>query len=133
MPYKFYNYLGLIQSNSNATLAALTNVIKKHFSDDIRQIHISDHATGIVITIDDYNFKISYQENENVLIESKEIATIYTEDYVGNPIDKDVIEKCERRFEMGGESDFNMDYFNDSLFIIQCMEELGKITVINLN
>ena len=39
---------------------------------------------------------------------------------------------CKKRFEIWGDEDFDMDYFNDSLYIIEQIEKFDGIIIFNL-
>jgi hypothetical protein len=70
-------------------------------------------------------FDIHYVQGADVLEESEAAAKYYA----GDAAIKTAIAQCSARFEMYGDDDHNMDYFNDSLYIQACMEALGRIYI----
>ncbi len=133
MSFTFYNYLALIGPNSKADLPQLIENIKAQYSTIQQKLTITNKANNVSVTIDGYNFKISLNESQDELTEAKEMASFVKEDYAGHPIDKSQIESCRRRLELAGEEVFDMDYFNDSLYLIACMEKLGEVIVISIS
>ncbi len=67
----------------------------------------------------DYKFYLTYIEEDWVILESKDIADSFSK----HREDKEKIANCTSRIEFYGEEDFNMDYFNESLFIIETIIE----------
>jgi|SRR5581483_5811515 len=133
MAYSFYNYVALIEPDSDADLQKLAEKLQKRFAGKKAQILLQPGADKLTLAINDYAFSISLSASDHVLVESKEMANSFTEDYAGNPVDKDKMAVCQRRFELNGAADYEMNYFNDSLFILECMEELPGITILCLD
>lgn len=54
-------------------------------------------------------------------------------DYNYNDIDKEKLKLCSKRFDISGsDDDYNMDYFNDSLFILGQIEKFNGITILSI-
>jgi hypothetical protein len=133
MSFTFYNYFALIKPGSQADIKQLAEKIKAFYANNKRQITVLQNKDNILVTIDSYNFKIVLVDNEDVLAESKEMSNHYNQDYASIPIDKTNFENCKRRFEISGEEDFDMDYFNDSLYILECIEQFDGVTILSVN
>lgn len=125
--------MALIAPGSDADLPTLAGKIEKKFAriTPPAQIHTEDNR--ITILLGNYRFTIYLAESDHVLTESKEMAHHFKKDYAGNPVNKNSLQQCGRRFELSGEADFNMDYFNDSLYILECIEEFKEITILSMN
>lgn len=130
MIYNCYNFIGLIHPSSNADFSQLAENIKKCFVNDKRQISVNTYPDNIVIQINDYRFKVFLNDDSHVLIESKEMANSSIKDLYGQPVNKNNVQNCFKRFEIGGLEDFQMKYIDDFGRIVETMEELGGITII---
>ena len=129
--YDFYNYLALIKPDSLASLELLKEKLNKTYQDEKRTVSITRINEAININIDGYNFLISFQEGATVLEESIEMADRHTIDHEERTVDRNEVASCTRRFEIAGEDDYDMDYFNDSLYIVECIESIGDVIIIS--
>jgi hypothetical protein len=129
MGFIFYEYIGLIKSGSDTSLEALEQELRKEYANSKKPVSIKREIDSITVTIDNYKFRVYFSDGSHVGEESKEMAGVFAIDAGGNPVNKADIENCTRRFEMAGDDDANMDYFNDSLYVIDSMERLGVIVL----
>jgi hypothetical protein len=85
------------------------------------------------ISYNDYNFYIAINDEPYILEELSEILEEEQNDYTGNPINKNEIIQSKYRFELWGDDDFDMDYFNESLFIIEFFESDSNYVIFEVN
>lgn len=85
------------------------------------------------ISFDEYNFYITINDEPYILEELSEILEERQNDYVGNPINKNEIMQSRYRFELWGDDDFDMDYFNESLFFIEFFESNSNYVIFEVN
>lgn len=132
MANSFYSHLAFIGPESNAAITVLKEYLDDFYEDpeDGGKPEIVLEENQITITFDDeYNFHIYLAEEEHVNIEAVEIADFNTEDYNENPFDAEKLKASVKRFEIWGDQDFDMDYFNDSLYIMEQIEKFNDIII----
>lgn len=128
MANSFYSYSAYISPSSNADIKVLKEFLDAFYQESDNKITLSDNQ--ITITFDDeYNFYIYLAEEEHVNQEALEIADYLEEDWNENLYDKEKLKASKKRFEIWGDPDFDMDYFNDSLFIIEQVEKFNDIII----
>ena len=66
---------------------------------------------------------IGLNDSEHVLQESKEIANDNAKDHELY----ESIKCCKRRLELGGDPDFDMEYFNDFCFVLEEIESFSSV------
>ncbi|TND04098.1 MAG: hypothetical protein FD123_3869 [Bacteroidetes bacterium] len=125
MGYTFYEYLILIAPDSDATLEKLKIKLEDFYKNDERKVQITLSDRTITLNIDGYNLYVGYSDAEHVQAESQEIAESSAE---GKP-QQSVIASCKARFEMHGDDDEDMDYFNDSLYVQEEIETFKGVFV----
>jgi len=128
MANSFYSYSAYISPSSNADIKILKEFLDAFYQESDNKITLSDNQ--ITITFDDeYNFYIYLAEEEHVNQEALEIADYLEEDWNETPYDKEKLKASKKRFEVWGDPDFDIDYFNDSLFIIDQVEKFNDIII----
>lgn len=128
MANSFYSYSAYISPSSNADIKVLKEFLDAFYQESDNKIILSDNQ--ITITFDDeYNFYIYLAEEEHVNQEALEIADYLEEDWNETPYDKEKLKASKKRFEIWGDPDFDMDYFNDSLLIIEQVEKFNDIII----
>ena len=125
MGYAYYLNLCLISPESEATMDHLLPKLQQFYAADGDRIAFSRNGNSLKLKIDDYVFEIRHVEGAEILEESESAAKYY----IGDSDTKSAIALCRARFEMYGDDDHNMDYFNDSLYIQECMEAVAKIYI----
>lgn len=116
-----YDTLVLIDPENQLTLKdAETALRTTSFS-----VPATIQVDGNCLTVDlgDYQLKVWRASEEHVLEESEEMAS---QDAQNHPA-RDRIALCHTRFEVSGDDDLHMDYFNDYVFVIEALEGLGKV------
>jgi hypothetical protein len=125
MANSFYSYLAFILPGSNANIDTLKNGLTDFYGrpviDDQPAISIDENEITVRFS-DDYTFHIAFSAETHVNIEARELAEEQALDWNEHPFNKAALAQSNSRFEIWGEEDYDMDYFNDSLFIIQKIE-----------
>jgi len=130
MSYKTYSNLILISDHSDASsLEELKTKLEDFYKKDNRNIQIILNNEQLCLKVESWTLYINYSNEKNVLIESKEIAN----QFVKEELLKAKIASCKGRFEMFADPDPNMDFFNDSCFVIQAMESFKEVFVFDTN
>lgn len=131
MANSFYSYSAFIPPTSNADITVLKDYLEAFYSEsDAENPEIILDDNEIKLTFDDeYNFYIYLAEEEHVNQEALEIADDLEEDWNENVYDKEKLKASTKRFEMWGDPDFDMDYFNDSLFILDQLEKFNDLII----
>lgn len=109
-----YQTLALILPDSEATRDLLCVKLAESFPN----IHLKNEHSRVIMNFGNWQFFIYYNDAPHVIIESQEIAYQFATDRE----DKGVIAACKARFELYGELDPNMDYFNDYICVLQELE-----------
>lgn len=133
MSYTFYSYSIYIQPDSNADLDVLKDNIEAFYSNDDIQPVITLAKKQLTLSFGDYNFYITLSDAPQVMEEAAEIAAAYQTDWNEEPFDQQKLSTCNRRFELWADDDEDMDYMNDSLFILQTIESFKGVTVFHIN
>ena len=132
MANTFYSYLAFITPTSDASLIALKNNLETFYDRPVienkPEILLEDNQINIIFD-DEYQLYIAFSEEEYVNEEALEIAQEQQLDWNENTFDKTVLETCRKRFEIWGDDDFDMDYFNDSLFVIEQIEQFSDVII----
>ncbi|GAA3777407.1 hypothetical protein [Flavobacterium ginsengiterrae] len=131
MANSFYSYSAFIAPGSNADIAILKDYLESFYSEsDAENPQIVLDNNEIKLTFDDeYNFYIYLAEEEHINQEALEIADDLEEDWNEDIYDKEKLRASKKRFEVWGDPDFDMDYFNDSLFIIDQIEQFSDVII----
>lgn len=132
MANTFYSYLAFITPASDANLIVLKNNLEIFYArpaiKDKPEIVFENNQITIIFD-GEYRLSIAFSEEEYVNEEALEIAQQQQLDYNENIFDKTQLETCCKRFEVWGDDDFDMDYFNDSLFVIEAIEKFNGIII----
>ncbi|KAF2517014.1 hypothetical protein [Flavobacterium foetidum] len=132
MAYSFYSHLAFLPPSSNADLAVLKNHLETFYARPVITDKPKIILNGKQITVtfkDGYNFYIYLSEEKHVNQEALEIAEDLEEDWNEKPFDKEKLKASNKRFELWGDQDFDMDYFNDSLFIVNQIEKFDDVII----
>lgn len=129
MGFTYYSYLILLSDQSNATIERLYNKLKDFYQKDTRDIKIVLEENEITIMFNNWNLYIGYSDEEYVLEESKEMAVNSAK---GKP-EQEKIAGCKARFEMSADPDPNMDFFNDSCYVLEEIEKFNAVYVFDSN
>lgn len=132
MANTFYSYLAFITPDSDANLIDLKNNLEIFYArpviEDKPKIVLENNQITIIFN-DEYRLNIAFSNEEYVNEEAIGIAQEHQLDYNENAFDKTKLETCYKRFEVWGDDDFDMDYFNDSLFVIEAIEKFNDVII----
>jgi hypothetical protein len=129
MAFANYSNLILFSNNSDASPEKLKAKLEDVYRNDERSVKITADKNIITVTIKGWNLYVGYSNEDHVLIESQEIASEFAN---GKP-EQDLISKCRARFEMSADADPDMEYFNDSCFVLQEIESFKEVFVFDTN
>lgn len=132
MSYTFYQYQAFIQPDSDADLTVLKNKLESFYAKTKSPPNISQVDKTITVAFDNYKFQIFLSDEGHVIEEAAEIANDRATDYAENNFDKEKLKTSSKRFEISGEDDIDMDYFNDSLFIVEATEKFKGVIVFDV-
>ncbi|MBL4702893.1 MAG: hypothetical protein JKY54_00090 [Flavobacteriales bacterium] len=122
MASKSYEHLILIGEDSNFNLNSLNEQING-INWGANQVEINAADDSISLTINCWNFEIGLNDSEHILYESQEIAN----NNAKNHKLFESIKCCKRRLELGGDPDFDMEYFNDFCSVLEKIESFSSI------
>jgi hypothetical protein len=124
-----YEHLILIAFDSDFDFYRLTRYLKDFYArTDKRTINIELQGDTLIVLVEKYPFYLLLSDEPQVLIESGEMAEAWT----GDPEEKKRIAQSGRRLEMRTDRpDPDMRYFNDSLYILEAVEEFDGIYIFN--
>ncbi|WP_456313052.1 hypothetical protein [Pseudomonas shirazensis] len=135
MANSFYSYLAFIEPSSNAGIETLKNHLEDFYAKPVitEKPTITVENNQIEILFDDeYRLYVFLSEEDHINEEAQEFAIEYELDWNENTFDKEKLKTCKKRFEIWGDEDFDMDYFNDSLYIIEQIEKFDGVIIFNL-
>ena len=133
MSYTFYSYSVYIQPDSDADLDVLKANLEAFYSNDDIQPQITLVKNQLSLSFGDYNFYIALANEPQVMEEAAQIAADHKKDWNEEPFDQKKLRTCNRRFELWADDDEDMDYMNDSLFILQHIESFQGVTIFHIN
>lgn len=117
-----YEHLILISDNSEITIAKLVAKLET-INWGTREVEIKTYIDSINVIIDDWCLAIGLNQAEHVIEESKEIANEFAQKHQLYQ----EISTCKKRFEISGEPDFDMIYFNDFCFVLEKIESFKGV------
>lgn len=125
MGFTYYSYLILLAPDTDATIEGLKSNLDSFYANDERTVKIDLNGNDLTVNIDGYNLYVHYSNESHVIEESEEIAN----DAAIGLKEFDVIKSCTSRFELHGDPDYDMDYFNDSLYLQEEMEKFKGVFI----
>ena len=136
MANSFYSYLAFIHPDSDADIDTLKSKLTDFYAlqDNSHQPEIILNGNTLSISFSDgYTFYITSVKGNVVNEEAIEMAETQKVDVGEEPFDAQKLKKCHQRFEMHGDQDFGMDYFNDSIFILEQLEDFKEIFIFDVS
>jgi hypothetical protein len=124
-----YEHLILITFDSDFDYFRLTKYLKDFYArTDKRKVNIELQGDTLIVLVEKYPFYLLLSDEPHVLEESAEMAEAWT----GDPAEKSRIAQSGRRLEMRTDRpDPEMKYFNDSLYILEAVEEFDGVYIFN--
>lgn len=129
MGFTYYNNLILLSDKSDASIEKLYNKLKEFYKKDTREIKITLDEDEITLAFVNWNLYVGFSNEDNVLEESKEMAEMSAK----GKAEQNEIAKCKTRFEMSADPDPNMDFFNDSCYVLEMIESFNDVYVFDSN
>jgi hypothetical protein len=130
-----YNYLIYLNPEFKKTLGELLEELKNYFAD--KKSSPNDFQIDkekITLLYNNYTFFINENSEEYISEELLELNESFDgKDFAGADIDIQKFSNSTKRFELYGEDDFDMDYFNESLFIIDFFEKDSNYLILETN
>jgi hypothetical protein len=126
MGYTYYSYLILVTPESDLTFEKLRPACEPLLKQGCENITVESdgltfHFAG------DYKFYLHLNAEPHVEEESVEMAA---EEFV--PQDKKAaVASCRIRYEMHADPDPDMEYFNESLYILEVLENFAGVFIID--
>ena len=128
MGYTYYEYIIPLAADSDASLAGLKEKLDKSYAKESRPYSIRMGEGFICLKVDHWTMEIGWSEEAHVLEESRELSEIA--EYVDKNSDAyQALQGAHRRFETSASPDPNMDYFNDSLYVLEAIESFSGVFV----
>jgi len=124
MGYEYYTSQVFISESSDFSLTGLKEKLENFYKSDERDVKITMTADSITVNINNYSFYIGLNEESYVSEEIREIA-----ESINHQKDNTIISNCKKRLEISADEDFDMDYFNDSLYISEQIEEFKDVFI----
>lgn len=105
---------------------SIYNTVESFYSKPTsKNVNITREIDRIEILFPAYKFIFTLNKEDWVQEESKDIA----ETFGKNRADYNRINNSKQRIEFYGEEDFNMDYFNDYLLILENIQREMNVTI----
>lgn len=133
MKNSFYNHLAFIYPESNVTIEDVKISLEEFYTNKKIKPSIMQSDNDIVLKFDNYKFHIHLSKDKHVIEEAREIAEDRNIDWADKKFDKELLKQSSSRLEIWGEEDFDMDYFNDSLLIVETIGKLDGLTIFEVN
>jgi len=120
-----YNYLIYLAPERKKSLPELLEDLRDHFAGKKSSPDTFQLIDGkITLRYGSYSFYIHENQHDYVREEYEELnGNFEGKDFAGNDIDAQKFSSAVSRFELHGDADFDMDYFNESLFLIGFFEK----------
>lgn len=125
-----YNYLIYFKPNITLTLIELKTGLSEYLNNQQpSEIKISDNC--LIVTFGAYQFRLFVSSDSHVNEELREMISDGVTDLDDNPIDINLYGTSVLRVEMGGDTDMDMEHFNDCIFILEYFESRGDNVIMN--
>lgn len=125
MGYTYYQYLILIDAEQSFAISDLKQKLEATYANSSQEVEIRQEGDYIEVDIEGYVFSVNLSKEEHVLAESEELVA-EAKNTKGTDWET-TISRCFQRVEMAGSPDPNMDFFNDSLYVLEAIEGMGKV------
>lgn len=123
-----YQYYLLLKTSENF-LIVIAKQLENHLKTRKDNTEISFHDDNhLLVKMDkdkDYYFHFWFDNSDDTQSEIKEIAQNYD-----GVKDKNLLSSCQSRIEFWGDEDQDMNFFNDSLFLLEQLENSPEIVAI---
>ncbi|RXK83008.1 hypothetical protein [Filimonas effusa] len=130
-----YTHLAYLKPGKSIDLETLENNIAARYEGmkNSTKPVIVDEAGMLRISFNSYNFYITLVSASHVAVEARETAEQVDKDWAENAYDKGALKESTIRLDFYGDADPEMEYFNDSLFILEEIEKTGDTIIFHSN
>jgi hypothetical protein len=120
---RMYEALVLVDPQTDISVEQLVSELENFYSSSAKRPSISRSGDLITLAWPGYALEVGRSSLPDVLEESAELARSFA---ASHP-EKSRISCAKTRFELSGDEDPDMDYFNDFLFVIEALQRLGNV------
>lgn len=121
-----YEHLILIHENSNFDFEELIKKIET-INWGSNKVVIKTKKDSAKLLINDWEFELAMDAATHIQEESIEMADEFAS---SNPL-KSKIASCSKRLLIGGTPDYDMEYFNDFVFVLEKIESFSDVYTFN--
>src|SRR5207237_402271 len=114
--------LALIAPETDCDFASVVKALRTVYRQNA-SVQIDERETNCFLRFADWTFRIYWEAEPHVVIESREIAVKFP----SAGIDSAVIASCARRITTGGDSDPDMLHFNDYVHVLEVLERFKGV------
>lgn len=132
MGYSFYQYFAFFTDDSDASLEALKQKLEVSYAGLDRQPEITLAGEQLVLRFGAYHIRVDLNQDDYVQEEANEVGDHFLQNWKEEPLDIDLLKKCRKRFEVAGEEDYDMNYFNDSLYVVEAIDSFSDTEILNV-
>ena len=129
MGYTPYVVLALITPQADADFASVSEAIRTVYERRQIPVQIEQHDKHCILYFDAWSFRIYWEDEPHVLVESQEIAVKFP----STGIDPAVIASCAQRITTAGDSDPDMLHFNDYVYVLEVLERFKGVYLFDPN
>jgi hypothetical protein len=123
MSYTPYRVLALISPEVKWEFTQVIDAIRGAYDRMHIPVQIDQGEKRCILRFDDWTFRIYWEDEPHVLLESQEMAWKFPT----KAIDPSVIASCSRRITTGGDSDSDMMHFNDYVHVLEVLESFEGV------
>jgi hypothetical protein len=121
-----YSYFIFSLEKEKNLFEEIKEAIKKKYIDNLEEsIIVQTDLNHISISFSGYQFNFSLVQENWVVEESRDIAMTFGK----NRKDNKELASCRERIEFYGDDDLNMDFFNESLSLLEMLSKEFNIVI----
>jgi hypothetical protein len=125
-----YSIIAPFKSAEKAALTALYAAMGQRFRTEASvkvtlETDPSISERHVQVSWDDWSLRVYSEFEPHVLLESREIAELYG----AGRSDQSEIASCANRVTIDSDDDPGMDHYNDYVFVLEVLEQLGAIAL----
>ena len=132
MGYSFYQYFAFFTEGSDASLEALQQKLEQSYAGLGRQPEITLNGEQLVLRFGTYHIKVDLNREDYVQEEAQEVGDHFLHNWKEEPLNIELLKTCKQRFEVAGEEDYDMNYFNDSIYVVEAIDSFSNTEILNV-
>lgn len=132
MGYSFYQYFAFFTEDSDASLEALQQKLVQSYAGLDRQPEITLNGEQLVLRFGTYHIKVDLNRQDYVQAEAQEVGDHFLYNWKEEPLNIKLLKTCKQRFEVAGEEDYDMNYFNDSIYVVEAIDSFSNTEILNV-